>query len=318
MPIETCPIWGTQFEAKGHFFNQTRKTRVDHSPRAGGGYVLDSLEVGFGINSMSDQQKALLTTWLIDQRTQGDTQPEITEGVIDYIKARRPLSVHERADRLLKFISAQGRTVADPVWIDQYTHAAFAWSESTEWQEVDYCLSYLLQQGWLSGRGSSQVGFFGTVSIEGYSRIAEREANVNTSQAFVAMWFDDSVKAAYDNGIEPAIEEAGYKAMRIDRKPDVDKIDDEIIAEIRRSRFLVADFTHGEEGARGGVYFEAGFAFGLGIPVIYTCRADMVDKLHFDTRQYSHIVWETPEELREGLKKRILARLVSEKVQVSI
>ena len=123
------------------------------------------------------------------------------------------------------------------------------------------------------------------------------------------MWFDDSMNEAFDKGIQPAIEDAGYRALRIDLKPDVDKIDDEIIAEIRRSRFLVADFTHGEKGARGGVYFEAGFAFGLGKPVIYTCRADMVDDLHFDTRQYAHIIWNTPEELREGLNNRIGARI---------
>ena len=97
--------------------------------------------------------------------------------------------------------------------------------------------------------------------------------------------------------------------MRIDKNLNVDKIDDEIIAEIRRSRFLVADFTHGEDGARGGVYYEAGFAYGLRLPVIYSCRKDMVDKLHFDTRQYYHIIWETPEELRDGLAQRIEARI---------
>lgn len=95
--------------------------------------------------------------------------------------------------------------------------------------------------------------------------------------------------------------------MRIDRKLDVVKIDDEIIAEIRRSRFLVADFTHEKAGARGGVYFEAGFAFGLGIPVIYTCREDAIDKIHFDTRQYHHTAWKDSADLRDKLEKRILA-----------
>ena len=57
----------------------------------------------------------------------------------------------------------------------------------------------------------------------------------------------------------------------------------------------------------GGVYYEAGFAFGLGLPVIYTCREDMVDKIHFDTRQYHHTVWKTAEGLRESLKNRIVA-----------
>ena len=107
----------------------------------------------------------------------------------------------------------------------------------------------------------------------------------------------------------PELKEQAYRPFIISQKPDVNKIDDEIIAEIRRSRFLVADFTHGEKGARGGVYFEAGFAQGLGIPVIYTCRYNMVDELHFDTRQYAHIVWNTPEDLRNELKNRIMARI---------
>ena len=40
------------------------------------------------------------------------------------------------------------------------------------------------------------------------------------------------------DGIEPAIIDAGYSPIRIDRKLDVRKIDDEIVAEIRRSLFL--------------------------------------------------------------------------------
>ncbi len=123
------------------------------------------------------------------------------------------------------------------------------------------------------------------------------------------MWFGDKVNDLYDQGIKPAIEATGYTPMRIDKKPHANKIDDEIIAEIRRSRFLVADFTHGKDGARGGVYCEAGFAHGLGLPVIFSYRNDLVDKLHFDTRQYNHIFWENNklDEFRKDLTNRIEA-----------
>ena len=87
----------------------------------------------------------------------------------------------------------------------------------------------------------------------------------------------------------------------------MDKIDDEIIGEIRRSRFLIADFTYGGKGIRGGVYYEAGFALGLGLEVIRSCRADQITDLHFDVNHHYHIAWSTPEELREGLERRILA-----------
>ena len=127
----------------------------------------------------------------------------------------------------------------------------------------------------------------------------------DSSQAFVAMWFHDSMDRAFEDGIKPGIEDAGYTALRVDRTEHINKIDDEIIASIRRSRFLVADFTQGDDGARGGVYYEAGFAAGLAIPVIYTCRNGGVDDLAFDTRQYNHILWETPEGLRKALRDRI-------------
>ena len=146
-----------------------------------------------------------------------------------------------------------------------------------------------------------------SVTVDGHIHLAERVAAVDTAQAFVAMWFDDSMEAVYREGMAPAIREAGYRPLRIDQKEHNNKIDDEIIAEIRRSRFIVADFTQGDEGARGGVYYEAGFAHGLGLPVIFTCRQDGFDDLHFDTNHYNHIAWSTPEELREKLKNRILA-----------
>jgi nucleoside 2-deoxyribosyltransferase len=123
------------------------------------------------------------------------------------------------------------------------------------------------------------------------------------------MWFDSSMDDAYRQGFEPAIRESGYTPLRIDRKEHINKIDDEIIAEIRRSRFVVADFTSERDRPRGGVYFEAGFAMGLRIPVFWTCRSDLIDQVHFDTRQFNHIAWDDPAALKTSLRNRIEAVL---------
>lgn len=109
----------------------------------------------------------------------------------------------------------------------------------------------------------------------------------------------------YASGIQPALEATGYKPVRIDKHEHNEKIDDRIIAAIRSSGLLVADFT----GHRGGVYFEAGFAMGSGLPVIWTCRSSDIQAAHFDTRQYNHIVWSDPDELRDRLIQRIEATL---------
>ena len=126
----------------------------------------------------------------------------------------------------------------------RHSDAAAARSESTTFDEIEFFLGFLRDREWLSletpfykpWSNYSAPIHVATVSVDGYSRIADQVANLDSSQAFVAMWFDDSMKDVYDNGIRPGIEEAGYSSLRIDEKPDVDKIDDEIIAEIRRSQ----------------------------------------------------------------------------------
>jgi hypothetical protein len=70
---------------------------------------------------------------------------------------------------------------------------------------------------------------------------------------------------------------------------------------------MVADFTH----HRNGVYFEAGFGMGLGKPVVWTCRQDHMAAAHFDTRPYNHVLWETPQDLREKLALRIRATVLT-------
>ena len=109
------------------------------------------------------------------------------------------------------------------------------------------------------------------------------------------------MKRVYDEGIEPAVVRAGYHATRVDLQPFNDFIMDQVFSSIRRAPFVVADFT----GNRNGVYMEAGFARGLGIPVIHTCKKDHLDDAHFDVKQINHIVWTTEAELAEKLYYRI-------------
>lgn len=148
------------------------------------------------------------------------------------------------------------------------------------------------------------------LTASGWDKVAElKKVSVESKQAFAAMWFSPKMDEYFKMGIKPGIETAGdFRALRIDLSEHNNKICDQIIAEIRTSRFVVADFT----GNRGGVYFEAGFALGLGLPVIWTVQKEFLDSegVHFDTRQYNHIVYNTAEELRERLRNRIRATIV--------
>ena len=121
------------------------------------------------------------------------------------------------------------------------------------------------------------------------------------------MWFDKSMHAPYSEGIMPAIRSAGYEPIRIDTEHYTGLIVNQMLSEIRRSRFIVVDYTHEKDNARGSVYFEAGFAQGLGLQVISTSRHDCVDYVHFDAKQFNHIVWKDAADLREQLQAQITA-----------
>jgi hypothetical protein len=123
-------------------------------------------------------------------------------------------------------------------------------------------------------------------------------------RVFVAMWFDDSMDPAYKDGIEPALWGTGYEPVCMNAVFHNDDINYSILAEIRRAQFVVADIT----GARGGVYFEAGFAKALGRDVFFTCREDrFLDDRHFDTEHFQHTMWNNPAELRARLREKVLA-----------
>ena len=309
-----CAIW-PDVSVKDHQSDIQQGVAWYVSLRAGGDYQItrqaERKMQHIGATVEAQRIRARLTTWLVEMRQQGEEWPLVTTEVIRRVSVSHDLIAYERADRLLRYLVSLAPTLGSSTRLgnDEFINAMVV-SESINLEEVNYLARFLNDQGLIAAQFAMSDNYLiFQVTVPGHAQIAQRELEVDSSQTFVAMWFDPSVNGLYERGIGPAVEAAGYKPLRIDQKPDANKIDDEIIAEIRRSRFVVADCTHGDDGARGGVYYEAGFAYGLNIPVIFTCRQDMFDKIHFDTRQYNHIGWGEPEDLVEPLKNRILTRI---------
>lgn len=303
---DKCPIWGVEFGARVATPNECGSIDV-FSPRTGGNFSTNSSTLS-RFSEISNRQKAKLTTWLINRRRQGEEWPHVSNDVIDSIIRASALPVYVRADRLLKYLSEETIEFGSPLRAPFKSYMAWAVSESVGESEVQFLRRFLDERGWIM-RSTYWSGLDTALTVDGLARVEQLAINVDLSQAFVAMWIDPAMDSAYTEGFKPAIETCGYEAMRIDQKPDVNKLDDEIIAEIKRSRFVVADFTQDSRGARGSVYFEAGFAIGIGLPVIFSCREDCVNDLHFDIRQYAHLTWDTPANLQRSLVSRIQARI---------
>jgi len=142
------------------------------------------------------------------------------------------------------------------------------------------------------------------VTMKGWERIQHiQKSGRESKRVFVAMWFDGSMDEVYDKAIAPAISRAGYLPLRIDRHPHVNRIDDEIIGQIKRCRFMVADFT----GQRHSVYFEAGMMHGLARNVIWMCKTDDLKDVRFDVRQFAFIAYSSVAEAEKLLYDKILA-----------
>ena len=144
-PMDKCPIW-PNFGATVNPVDEGWAYIVE-SPRAGGKYeidvrAMDLVETKDQVDSLDLGARARLTTWLVDQRRLGDQCPKITEGIVEYAKVKRSLLPHERAARLLRFMAEQMNTIGTATYIyrNQDDGGAYAWSESTEWGELNFLL----------------------------------------------------------------------------------------------------------------------------------------------------------------------------------
>lgn len=155
--------------------------------------------------------------------------------------------------------------------------------------------------------GTTRMPFHPNITYQGLNYcLSLLESGKNSTQCFVAMAFGiPELDEFYNQAISKAIEENGFRPVRVDKEHTKNEqtINDFIIASIKQSRFCIADLTH----QRNGVYFEAGYALGRGLKVIYTCRRDDHDKVHFDLKTMQTILYETLEELREALSLKIQA-----------
>ena len=214
--------------------------------------------------------------------------------------SRNPL---ERIDRLLLLVQERTSDFRKGASFDHEIDYPLVFARDTE--ESLYFVGIANRMDYLESSGGGMVvraspGF--RLTPQGWERVKVLlHSIVQSNKVFVAMWFDKTMDSIWHDGFEAELSALGYDPIRIDFQEHIDRTDDRILAEIRASGFVVADFT----GARSGVYFEAGFGMGLGKPVVWTCRRDWIKNLHFDTRQFNHILWDDVTDLREKLRNRV-------------
>lgn len=106
--------------------------------------------------------------------------------------------------------------------------------------------------------------------------------------------------------LKPTVRERlGYEVFDMRDVGRAGLIDNIMRAQIRDAAFVIVDLTHDNSGA----YWEAGYAEGLGKPVIYICESAKFNttKTHFDTNHSTTVPWSSDD--AEGFKQELIATL---------
>ena len=292
MAKEKCPICGTSAD---QIAEAGRDVHHYLCPQCGDFEVTGTAKAVLAAVEQKDRRK--ISGWL-RKRTREDLVATMSSDMIKLVAAGPTPSVLERADEMLIEAGHDQERIGEQFDLG---HPRFIGSTySADGAERDFFVRMLKEAGYIEHR--SGVG--DSITPKGYVRLDElRQQPQRTKKVFVAMSFDPALRSVFVDGIEAGTRNAGYEAIRVDRTDHINRIDDEIIGLINQSAFVVADFTQ----HRGGVYYEAGYAQGKRLPVVWTCKADDLANLHFDTRQYNFIDWTDPANLADRLTKRIKA-----------
>ncbi len=222
------------------------------------------------------------------------------EEIID--SAIVPNNPMEAIDRIILYLVKEEKTYNAVVLLDPlYYPIAYAKNE----EEFIYLCKRASELGYLKDFNENKY----RLEIKGWDRYNEiKNSKFNSNNVFVAMWFDKSTKILR-NTIKESILKAGYDHIIVDESDFTGNIMDYVLGSINQSKFLIADFTtlpeeverdnQGNEigktkaGVRGGVYYETGFAKGIGLEIIHLCKDDPLStsRLHFDIAQENTIFW---------------------------
>lgn len=168
----------------------------------------------------------------------------------------------------------------------------------------DLCETQTIRYKSRTATGSHATFLGVTLTLGGWEKYeAEKRDEFAGNYGFIAMKFGDPVLDGFVRDVvKPAVKAAtGCDLVDMRDVAQAGIIDDIMRVQIRDSKFVIADLTHDNYGA----YWEAGYAEGLGKPVIYICEEKKFREQppHFDTNHCTTVPWSADdgERFREAL-----------------
>jgi hypothetical protein len=289
---KTCPVCSQELKETG-----TDKDRGNikqyHCYKCGKYELSRSSENKVKTASKSNPKVLAAFSYLIRRMQKKNEWPflsvELVNKIINDPKLPSPF---EQADNLILFL---GDVVDSPgleVSLDPARTVSIIGALNNG--NLDFVVDSLMHQEIIySKRTDAQKPL--ALTFNGWKRYEElKRGEANSNKAFMAMPFGDPVlDDVYANCFKQAVKRTGLELMRVDEAPKAGLIDDRLRIEVLTSKILIAELTRGNQGA----YWEAGYAEGLGKPVIYTCEREFFNSnsTHFDTNHHLTLIWNLDE-----------------------
>lgn len=296
-----CPVCGSGLE--GMVENPHRRDGNWYNCHNCGCYFCSGTALAL-LESEPEIIKAALSHMIWRKRSSGQDVSIGREELIQACKMEFP-DPEEQMDNLILFLGNEQYAEISKQFELQFQDLRAKLGSFTS-HDAKYVVLEAFERGLLKGTPAQSMAI-ASLSFDGWRYFRELErGHTKSTHAFMAMPFGHPELTAFvDTCFRPAVAETGFTLKRLDDAPEAGVIDNRMRVEIRQSKFVIADLTNENRGA----YWEAGFAEGLGKPVIYTCEKSYFDanKTHFDTNHCTTVIWDAaePEKAAEELKATI-------------
>ena len=290
--MSNCKICNNQ--AQSEILNPLEEEVLTNCNICGKYILTDSVMID---NIVDNSNFYKVSSWVREQNDLLNNIPKIDSEIFDKILEMKDKKIQEKFDFMMLYLKEyKSQQVPSRIYAQCWVR------DANEFHKLfSRALTNELIEGDISFGAEvvfSDYTFDGLQYIENLDKPNEKSKNI-----FVAFNFEESLSTIFNTYVKDGIEELGLNYVIVNQNTtEHDKaISDEIIAKLKSSRIVIADFTN----QRNSVYFEAGFAMGMKIPIIWTCQEGHTDELSFDTRQYPHLVWKDGEDLKKQIINRI-------------
>jgi hypothetical protein len=262
-----------------------------------------------GLPFENPKQQALASHVIRKMFEASGKRVELSRGFFDALKGRTLPTPSEVIDNLIVWIAQ--RVDGKPGGVANVSFqnlGMLAVIGAIDGEDAIWAAQSLKARGWIEDDGA-EVAHYPQLqlTVQGWQRFEQlKTAQVASRFAFFARQFKNpDLDRVFEECLREAVQKTGYELRTVPQRAGL--IDAIIEDDIRRCRFLIADLSDNN----GGAYWEAGFAEGLGKPVIYLCKNGV--QAHFDTDHRHTVKWDlsclpdTAEKLKAIIRNTLLA-----------